>query len=202
MPTTWDQWNTTYTTATTSSSGTNSVSLTWGAWNDDYTTSLTSGTTQSVWYYWTVGTSTDAVLAQVNAIRGVSREPTAEERAEWARAQAEQAARDEQRRREQQEAQERAERLLRECLDAIQQAALDAERAFLVEVKSGRRYRIKRGQAGNVFELDQAGREVSRFCIHPTEFVPDPDVMLAQKLLLETDEAAFRRIANVTRLVA
>lgn len=32
--------------------------------------------------------------------------------------------------------------------------------------------------------------------------MPVPDVMLAQKLLLETDEKTFLRIANRTQLVA
>ena len=73
-------------------------------------------------------------------------------------------------------------------------------RDFRVHVvgSAGRTYRIWRGVAGNVRELDAAGRERARLCCHPTEDVPQGDVMAAQKLHLETDEAGFRRTANVT----
>ena len=94
---------------------------------------------------------------------------------------------------------EKAEALLRAHLDDEQQATLDREQAFLVSVKSGRKYKVKRGQRGNVREMDDQGQEVRSFCIHPDD-VPDQDAMLAQKLLLEHDEPAFRRIANVTEL--
>jgi hypothetical protein len=35
------------------------------------------------------------------------------------------------------------------------------------------------------------------YCAHPPDYLPDPDAWLAQMLALETDEAAFLRVANV-----
>jgi hypothetical protein len=90
----------------------------------------------------------------------------------------------------------RAEKLLTEHLTPAQREQLLAHGYFDVLV-SGKTYRINRGFAGNVHLLD--GRKaVSRFCIHPSERVPDADAMLSQKLLLEANEAEFIRIANRT----
>lgn len=38
--------------------------------------------------------------------------------------------------------------------------------------------------------------------IHPDRLVPTADNLVAQKMLLESDEAAFRRTANITKLAA
>lgn len=64
---------------------------------------------------------------------------------------------------------------------------------------SSRTYRIRRGVAGNVSLLGPDGRAVKSFCAHP-DGVPSPDVMLSQKLMLETNEDMFLRIANVRQL--
>lgn len=56
-------------------------------------------------------------------------------------------------------------------------------------------YRIREGHSGNVDALDAAGRVVSRFCAYPLGRVPVYDVMLAQKLWLETDENMFLKKA-------
>ncbi len=48
--------------------------------------------------------------------------------------------------------------------------------------------------------LDDKGQERVSYCIHPVEDVPAADKALAQKLLLETDEAAFLATANATQL--
>jgi hypothetical protein len=96
----------------------------------------------------------------------------------------------------------RAEILLTESLTAAQAAELQQTNAFHLTTIAAdgtrRRYRIRRGRAGNVDQLDDAGRVLKRLCIHPTLAVPDADTMLAQKLLLETDEATFLRVANHT----
>lgn len=92
----------------------------------------------------------------------------------------------------------KAEELLRSCLSRSQDEELTKNGWFDVPVKD-RTYRIKRGIAGNIFLLGDDGREVERFCIHPSG-VPAGDAMLAQKLLLETDERKFRQVANITTL--
>ncbi len=64
-----------------------------------------------------------------------------------------------------------------------------------------RRYRIEKGWAGNVFLIDEKGKKAEKFCIHPMkEEIPVCDSLLAQKLLLESDEGEFLRIANRTIL--
>ena len=92
----------------------------------------------------------------------------------------------------------KAEELLRSCLSRSQDEELTKYGWFDVPVKD-KTYRVKRGIAGNVFLLGEDGREVERFCIHPSG-VPAGDAMLAQKLLLETDERKFRKVANITSL--
>jgi len=57
-------------------------------------------------------------------------------------------------------------------------------------------YRIREGHAGNVDALDPSGRVVGRYCAHPLGRIPVHDVMLAQKLWLETDEDMFLREAS------
>lgn len=93
----------------------------------------------------------------------------------------------------------RAQRLLAMSLAREQLKDLDEKGFFLVEVKSGHRYRIYKGTHGNV-KREEDGVLVESLCIQPTE-VPAEDAMLAQKLHLEADEEDFRRTANITRLV-
>jgi hypothetical protein len=92
----------------------------------------------------------------------------------------------------------KAEELLRSCLSREQDEELSRSGWFYVPVED-RVYRIERGHAGNVVLLDGGGKAVERFCIHPSG-VPAADAMLAQKLLLESDERKFRSIANITSL--
>jgi hypothetical protein len=102
---------------------------------------------------------------------------------------------------ERERAQARARLLLREQLTEEQKAELADKRYFSLAVldsRTGERrnYRIHQGRAGNVEQVDDQGRRIKRFCIHPSIACPDEDTMLAQKLLLETREDDFRRIAN------
>ncbi len=96
----------------------------------------------------------------------------------------------------------RAEGLLREHLTERQQQDLSSRGYFdVVNFKSKRHYRIRRGRAGNVYLLDgPCGREVKKLCCHPNERVPDADTMLAQKLLIEFNEELFLKTANITDL--
>ena len=93
------------------------------------------------------------------------------------------------------EAEIRAEKLLLENLTLRQKEDYVKTKSFVVD-GSRYRYRIRHGRSGNVDVIDRKGMIVNRLCAHPVDLVPNPDTMLAQKLMLETDEAAFERIAN------
>ncbi len=97
-------------------------------------------------------------------------------------------------------AERRAEKLLQETLSAKQREELASKGFFTLETiaKSGERriYRIKRGRTANVEQVDEQGNRIKRLCAHPTAIVPDADTMVAQKLMLESQEEEFLRIAN------
>lgn len=98
---------------------------------------------------------------------------------------------------EMREAEERAEELLKAHLTEEQMQ--DWERANRFEVVVGeRRYRVTRGRAGNVLLLDQRGNPIETYCIHAHDDMPDADHCLSQKLLLESDEETFKRVANIS----
>ena len=84
----------------------------------------------------------------------------------------------------------RAEALLWAWLSPAQRKQYRARRWFEVMTTSGRRYRILRG---GVVRLDPRG---SAYCIEATSSVPVADEMLANKLLLETDERRFLATAR------
>lgn len=113
---------------------------------------------------------------------------------------------DSRRRRLREAAEHRAQALLQSMLSPEQRAELEEKKHFHLTVYdrdgSYRTYRIERGYAGNVKLLDAAGRPIRRYCIHADSRLPYEDQMLAQKLLLESDEKAFLKIANMTRLRA
>jgi hypothetical protein len=87
--------------------------------------------------------------------------------------------------------------LLREWLSAQQQAQFDATKSFeVIGSDSGKRYRILYGTETNIQELDEAGRPVAGWCFIPSGQLVAGDVMLAQKIALETDEEASLKIAK------
>ncbi len=91
----------------------------------------------------------------------------------------------------------RARRLLREWLSPDQRAQFDAKGYFEVTGSyTGRRYRIHYGTMTNVFELDEDMQPKIGWCFVPERAVVAGDVMLAQKIALETDEAAVLALAN------
>ena len=98
---------------------------------------------------------------------------------------------------------DRALQLLEAHLSEAQREEFQRHRYFTVLSKDGqRRYRIKHGWAGNIERIDHQGKPIETLCAHPVSPVPIPDNLLTQKLWLETDEDAFRRIANIRRLAA
>lgn len=84
----------------------------------------------------------------------------------------------------------KAKALLERALTPEQRADLFARGYFRVK---GRKfnYRIREAHSANVDALDASERVVSRYCAHPVGRVPVYDVMLAQKLWIETDENMF-----------
>src|SRR5260370_41950117 len=79
--------------------------------------------------------------------------------------------------------------LLKEWLSPEQLAQYDANSYFEVTgCHSGTRYRIHHGTAMNIYELDREGRARAGWCFIPKACLVAGDVMLAQKIALETDE--------------
>jgi hypothetical protein len=62
-------------------------------------------------------------------------------------------------------------------------------------------YRIKKGRSMNV-ELIVKGKPTIRYCAHPRDWTPSPDAMIAQLLMLKTDEQKFIATANRVLLAA
>ena len=62
-------------------------------------------------------------------------------------------------------------------------------------------YRIKKGRSMNV-ELIVKGKPTIRYCAHPRDWTPAPDAMIAQLLMLKTDEQKFIATANRVQLAA
>lgn len=88
-------------------------------------------------------------------------------------------------------------RLLRGWLSPEQRAQLNQKNYFDVTgCHTGKRYRIHYGTNTNVIELDDAGRQVAGFCFLPMGDLVAGDVMLAQKIALETDENGARAVAK------
>ena len=91
----------------------------------------------------------------------------------------------------------RGKALLREWLSPEQKAQFDASKSFdVIGCDSGRRYRIRHGTETNVHELNDAGRPVMGWCFVPSGHLVAGDVMLAQKIALETNERAALAVAN------
>jgi hypothetical protein len=88
-------------------------------------------------------------------------------------------------------------KLLREWLSPKQRAQFDANRYFdVIGCASGKRYRISYSSATNVHEIDGYGRSIVGWCFVPTGYLVKGDVMLAQKIALETNELGALAVAN------
>ncbi len=95
-----------------------------------------------------------------------------------------------------QEAEQKAEQLLKILLNSEQYNHL--VRKGYIEVQSGmypyRTYRIPRHR-GSV-EVYEMSRLVMSLCVQPTENVPDADVVVMHKLMIEGNEREYLRRAN------
>jgi hypothetical protein len=98
------------------------------------------------------------------------------------------------------EAEQEALDLLKQWLSSVQLAQYERTGRFDVTgCHSGKRYRICRGRQMNVHELDQNGVQIAVWCFGPEGCLPVGDIMLAQKIALETDEHAALAVANRCR---
>jgi hypothetical protein len=88
-------------------------------------------------------------------------------------------------------------KLLKEWLSPEQLAQYTANGFFdVIGCDSGRRYRIHYGAAMNVVEVDEFGGARAGWCFMPRACLVAGDVMLAQKIALETNERGTLAIAN------
>lgn len=98
------------------------------------------------------------------------------------------------------EAQKTAEALLLRHLNDEQKASWGKHKGFWVTAKSGRRYWLD-GQRPRGISEDGPPQS---FCIHGMDEngipLPKGDQILAQKLLIETDEERFLKTANASKL--
>lgn len=93
--------------------------------------------------------------------------------------------------------QARALRLLRDWLSPEQRAQFDARGYFDVTgCDTGKRYRIRHGASANVHEIEDSGRLGMGWCFVPIGGLVEGDVMLAQKIALETDELKTLQVGN------
>lgn len=87
--------------------------------------------------------------------------------------------------------------LLREWLSPEQRTEFDAKGYFdVVGCDSGKRYRIHHGATTNVHEIGDDGLPLVGWCFLPEGPLVAGDVMLAQKIALETYEYSALAAAN------
>jgi len=87
-------------------------------------------------------------------------------------------------------------RLLRAWLSPSQFEQFDAKGHFdVIGSATGSKYRIQYGTSMNVYELDGTGRLKMGWCFVPQGCLVAGDVMLAQKIALETSESRALSVA-------
>ena len=85
----------------------------------------------------------------------------------------------------------------------MQRAQFDASKYFDVAgCDSGRRYRVHYGRVTNVHQIDEAGQPVTGLCFVPSGGLVAGDVMLVQKIALETNEQTTLAVANPFKVLA
>lgn len=87
--------------------------------------------------------------------------------------------------------------LLKQWLSPEQLASYERFQFFDVRgSQSGRVFRIHYGTQTNIEELNNSGQPVCRWCFVPDGNLAAGDVMLAQKIALETNESGALSVAN------
>ncbi len=89
----------------------------------------------------------------------------------------------------------RARALLHRYLTKEQRLEVRKTKGFMMRDKNGRSYHVTLGSATNIF-VEHEGKTYA-LCVIPKEHLPTHDVVLAQKIMLETDPDAFLRLARV-----
>ena len=88
-------------------------------------------------------------------------------------------------------------RLLRDWLSPAQRAQFARKGYFeIMGGETGKQYRIYAGDAMNVCELDERGRPTHGLCFRPIGELPIGDVMLSQKIALESCESRALAVAR------
>jgi hypothetical protein len=88
-------------------------------------------------------------------------------------------------------------KLLKEWLTLEQLAQFEASGYFdVVGCDTGKRYRIHYGSSMNIEELDGEGQPLICYCFVTDIPLAPGDVVLAQKIALETNERAALAVAN------
>jgi hypothetical protein len=88
-------------------------------------------------------------------------------------------------------------KLLKEWLSPEQLAQYNSSGFFdVIGCDSGNRYRVHHGAAMNVVEIDDVGGILAGWCFIPKACLVAGDVMLAQKIALETDEHGALAVAR------
>lgn len=165
----------------------------WYVWCDTGTSATTTG---NVWVTWCTSSSGTSNNVTTPVAYGIVEPETEEQRLAREERRREVEREERQRKLKQAIARRKAKSLLRDCLTATQRLQLKATGGFIVRAQSGKHYRIERGHAGNVIELDGKGQAIAKLCAHMDSRIPDEDHMLVQKLMLETCEAKFLQTAN------
>ena len=93
------------------------------------------------------------------------------------------------------EVRKRAMKLLERQLTDEQRKRLADAGCFEAVGSSGKTFRIYVGLSFNVWLLDNEGREAVNLCAYP-HGVPEGDAMLAQLLMIQTDDPEYLRRAN------
>jgi hypothetical protein len=100
------------------------------------------------------------------------------------------------------QAEEKGFALLRAWLTPEQASQWDARNEFeVIGCDTGTRYRIKQGTAMNIHQLDRTGLAVPKWCFMPEAGVVTGDVLLAQKIALETMVEGSSRLGKLPDLV-
>jgi len=165
--------------------------LVWEVWINTDQTTATSTTSDHVWNQWNTTSSSTAITMDYR--RHAPPPETEEQRRERQRRQVAENQRRIDAQKQRDAANEKAKELLLSVLTADQRIDFLHRGSFRVEGSKGGKYQIQTGYSGNV----RRGRR--RYCGHLSDGqIPAYDHMLAQKLLIETDEEAFLAVANAS----